>query len=101
MTTHNRAYMLIYVLPKSGVNVFTNMAIDEITDTGIVASDREGKRHKFEADTIVIAMGYSPNTSLYDALKDEIPELYRIGDCVKPRNIADAIREASYVARLI
>lgn len=101
MTATNRTYMLTSILPRSDVKMFTNMHIAEITDEGIVADDKEWKQHKFEGDTIVLALGYTANTALYEALKDKVPELYRIGDCAKPRNIADAVREGAYVARQI
>lgn len=93
--------MLTHVLPKSGIIVFTSMRIDEITDEGVVATDKAWRNVRFEADTVVIAMGYAVDTTLYEALKGEVLELYRIGDCVKPRRIADAVREAAYIARQI
>ena len=31
-------------------------------------------------DTVVLAIGGRPETSLYDSLKDEIKEIYNIGD---------------------
>ena len=101
MITLNRAYMLTVLLPKYGVKTFTNMHIEEITGEGVVAIDKGWKRHNFEADTVVIAMGYTPNRTLYEGLKDEAPELYMIGDCVKPRKVIDAVHEGAYVARQI
>lgn len=101
MFATNRSYMLDVILPKAGVNIFTNMHIQEITDEGVVATDKEWNIHKFEADTVILAMGYASDITLYEALRDHVQELYMIGDCVKPRTIADAIREAGYVARQI
>lgn len=97
----NRAYLVDDVLSRAGVNMVTDMHIDEITEKRVMAMDQEGKAHTFEADTVVLAMGYSPNTHLYESIQGKVPELYRIGDCVKARQIPDAVREAAYLARKI
>jgi len=52
-------------------------------------------------DTIVFALGMKPNNNLKERLQGKVPELYEVGDCIKPRNIIDAIDEAARVARLI
>ncbi len=96
-----RTYMLQVLLPKNGVKVQTNMLIQEITDDGVIALDKDWKRHEFQCDTVVNALGYVPNTELSDVLNGQIKEFYRIGDCVKPRNILYAVQEAAYVARQI
>jgi 2,4-dienoyl-CoA reductase-like NADH-dependent reductase (Old Yellow Enzyme family)/NADPH-dependent 2,4-dienoyl-CoA reductase/sulfur reductase-like enzyme len=101
MPTMTRTYMLKVLLPKWGVKALTNMQLQEITDDGIVALDKEWKRHKFESDMVVNALGYVPNITLSEALSGEVREFYTIGDCVRPRNILHAVREAAYIARQI
>jgi len=49
----------------------------------------------------VIALGYRPNPDHYEALRAENMELYAIGDCEKPRSVADAVDEGARVARQI
>jgi 2,4-dienoyl-CoA reductase-like NADH-dependent reductase (Old Yellow Enzyme family)/thioredoxin reductase len=97
----NSSYMLGTVLPRSGVKMVTNMYTEEITDDGIIATDRERNKHKFEADTVIIARGYTPSTTLFEALEGNVSQLYRIGDCRKPRHIAAAVHEGAYIARQI
>jgi len=46
-----------------------------------------------EYDTIVTAMGNQVQAELYFALKGQVKELYRIGDCVAPRKIDMAIHD--------
>jgi len=96
-----RTYMLFVLLPKYGVQGFTGMGIEEITDREVIVADREGKRQKIKADTVVIALGYSPNMSLYEALRAENIELYAIGDCEKARTVADAVHEGAHLAHQI
>lgn len=103
MYSVNRAYVLTVLLPKYGIKTFTNMHIEEIKGEGVVARarDQEWKKYIFEADTVVIAMGYTPNRAIYEGLSDQVQELYMIGDCVKARQIANAVHEGAYVARQI
>jgi len=42
-------------------------------------------------------MGNDADDALYFALKGNVPELYRIGDCVAPRKVDMAIHEG-YIA---
>jgi thioredoxin reductase len=44
-------------------------------------------------DAIVLSTPASPNDALYYFLKGTVSNLYRIGDCLAPRNIASAIVE--------
>jgi pyruvate/2-oxoglutarate dehydrogenase complex dihydrolipoamide dehydrogenase (E3) component len=53
------------------------------------------------AETVVLALGASPLNHLFNTLKDKIPEIYAVGDCVKPRTILEAVREAYDVAKNI
>jgi 2,4-dienoyl-CoA reductase-like NADH-dependent reductase (Old Yellow Enzyme family)/thioredoxin reductase len=94
-----RTYMLQVILPKWGIMSFANTKIMEITDDGVVTLQKDWSSRTLEADTVINAMGYVPNNSLGEALSGEVRNLYMIGDCVKPRNILNAIHEAAYVAR--
>jgi 2,4-dienoyl-CoA reductase-like NADH-dependent reductase (Old Yellow Enzyme family)/thioredoxin reductase len=96
-----RTYMVFVLLPKYGVQGVTGMRIEEIADREIVMSDRRGKKEKMKADTVVIALGYRPNMSLYESLKSENVELYAVGDCEKARCVADAVYDGAYVGRRI
>ena len=42
---------------------------------------------------VVLAMGYSPNTALYQDLKDQV-EITNVGDSIKARKVLDAVKEA-------
>lgn len=101
MDSMNKMYLFTNLLPKYDVRLFTSMQVEEITAKGVVAIDKEWKRHTFEADTVVIAAGYTPNVSLYEQLIDSVPEIYRIGDCIRPGQIINAIHDGAYIARQI
>jgi pyruvate/2-oxoglutarate dehydrogenase complex dihydrolipoamide dehydrogenase (E3) component len=50
-------------------------------------------------DTVVLATGPKANDGLYFALKGEVENLHRIGDCVAPRKLDHAIYEGYLAGR--
>jgi NADPH-dependent 2,4-dienoyl-CoA reductase/sulfur reductase-like enzyme len=96
-----KAYFMRNVLPKLSLKVFTSMNIAQIAGSALVVFDQKGQRYEFEADNVVLAVGYTPNRALYETLVGKFPEVYNIGDSRKPRKITDAIHEAWYVAQQI
>jgi mycofactocin system FadH/OYE family oxidoreductase 2 len=65
-----------------GLNVYSNELID------------------FEGyDTVVLAAGNQSREDLYFQLKDKVPEIYRVGDCVAPRKTDMAIVDGHRVGR--
>jgi 2,4-dienoyl-CoA reductase-like NADH-dependent reductase (Old Yellow Enzyme family)/thioredoxin reductase len=101
MEIMNRARLVITLLPKYGIQALTKTEIEEIVEDGVIVRLPEGKRQKIEADTVVLALGFMPDHKLYETLKGKIPRLYRIGDCVKPRAVVDAVHEGACIARHI
>lgn len=52
-------------------------------------------------DTVVVVTPRLPNEELYLSLKGKLKGLYRVGDCVAPRNIRAAILEGHRVGKRI
>ena len=50
-------------------------------------------------DTVVLATGGKANDELYLALKDEVANVHRIGDCLAPRKLDHAIYEGELAGR--
>ncbi len=67
-----------------GLNVYSNEMIDF---TGY--------------DTVVLAAGNVADDGLYFELKDRVPEIHRVGDCVAPRKTDMAIIEGHRVGRAL
>ncbi len=97
----NKAYLMQVVWNKLGIKVLFNTEIEEITKDGVLAMDRQWQRQQIKADTVVLARGYVSRKELHAALAGQVPELFALGDCVKPRQIRDAVHEAAYIARQI
>jgi len=92
---------LLKLLADTNVRILTDTNVLEITDEGIAIADKDGKKSTLEADTVVLALGLKPCGELLEALKDKVPEVYAIGDCVEPRKVLNAIEEGFRTARLI
>ena len=78
----------------------TNTTVEEITDKGVKVS-RQGVSDFIKGDKVVLAVGFKAHNQLIEALKGKVPELYSVGDCVKPRLIKEAIEEGFCIGRKI
>jgi mycofactocin system FadH/OYE family oxidoreductase 2 len=52
-------------------------------------------------DSVVVAFGNDADEALYFALKGQVRELYRVGDCVAPRRVDSAILEGYLAGRRV
>jgi 2,4-dienoyl-CoA reductase-like NADH-dependent reductase (Old Yellow Enzyme family)/thioredoxin reductase len=87
-------WSLLKEMEERGVQNMTNVSYEEISKEGLVVL-LNGERKLLKADTIVIAAGLESNNNLYSILKNEIEELYLIGDAIKTRTVLEAVQEAT------
>jgi 2-enoate reductase len=92
---------LVAELADNGVETLTNLEIKEITGSGITGTDKDGNTVTVEGDKVVLAMGMTSRNSLYDEVKDKVPEVYLIGDSLVPRRVAEATREGYRIGSTI
>lgn len=86
-------WIIIDRLEKAGIRMETLAKVEKITERGIWISRQDITYEFFEADSVVIAVGMASANSLARKLEGKVPELYQIGDCVKPRQVKEAIEE--------
>ena len=92
-----RAVLITRMLSK-GVHVLTEAKVTEITEDTI-SYEKDGEVHTITgADTLVLAMGYRPNTKLADDLAAAGVTTHVLGDANKCGNIRDAIGDGYKVA---
>jgi len=105
-----------YILPEikkyedeDRAEVITGMYVKEIVANGILceppgatpntfdvpAMVTVGAEKLIECDTIVVGTGREPLNHLFRELQGKVPELYAIGDCVKPRWAYNATGEGA------
>jgi NADPH-dependent 2,4-dienoyl-CoA reductase/sulfur reductase-like enzyme len=85
-------------LKSKGVQILTSTKAVRFTPDGLWVEDQQGLKKLTGYDAIVIAMGARPQNELAPILKDKVPEVYIIGDAVKPREVMEAILEATETA---
>ncbi len=85
--------VLLGHLKGSHVNLLTECRVEKITADSVIYKDKNSKENKIAADTVVLAIGDRPDASLYESLKDEIGEIYNIGDSNGGGIIPNAVYE--------
>jgi dimethylamine/trimethylamine dehydrogenase len=96
-------------LHRAGVAVRTAHTVEAVTATTVTGVDAFGEPFAYETDAVVLVTQRVSDTALYDALYADpaalaangIDAVYRIGDCVAPRLIADVIFDGHRLAREI
>ena len=90
--------LLITLLNENGVAFMTGVKLDEITDAGVTVIDKAWKRVDIPADTVVLSFGFVPRAEVTESFRDIIPDVHFIGDCRKPNDLLQAVRDAFNVA---
>lgn len=91
-------------LSEKGAVMTTLTETVEVTAGGVLVEHiYSNQRRLIPADLVVLALGGEPCAELYFALKSAAPtlEVHRIGDCLAPRQLYDALLEATRTARLL
>lgn len=87
-------------LKKAGIKMETNTTVQEITEEGVKV--RRGDVAGFiRGDAVVLAVGFTANQPFNEKIKEKVPEVYAIGDCVQPRMIKEAMEEGFLIGRKI
>jgi len=95
---------LVNKLIENGVYIYPNSPLYEIRENGVHAVYKAASYPYllfFKADTVVLATGYRSENGLVEELKNVIPEVYAIGDCIEPRHALEAMEEGADIARKI
>ena len=89
--------MLLERLNKLGVEIHLESNVLKAGRiTKIKGSDNKIKT--IEIETIVSAIGYEANRSLFEIISKRIKNIHLIGDCKKVNDIANAIHTGAFVA---
>ena len=101
VATHDLVLWKQRVLPHDIV-VTPHTTVVRIEPGKVIVVDRfaEGER-ELPADVVVLGTYERPSQDLYMALKGHVQSLFRIGDCVAPRRIEQAILEGRRVGEQV
>lgn len=88
---------LTTLMAENKVEILTSAALTKITDLGAVVKVN-GEEKLVEADTVITAVGYRSDNSLYNELKEYAGEVYLLGDAQKVSNLMNAVWNAYELA---
>jgi 2,4-dienoyl-CoA reductase-like NADH-dependent reductase (Old Yellow Enzyme family)/thioredoxin reductase len=88
-----RKFLIMDRLNKKGVKILTQKEATEVKADGLVV-EKDGQPETItDVDALVWAVGSTPDTSMEKLLEDKNIPLSKVGDCVEPRKILDAVHE--------
>ncbi len=96
-----RRWFLFDLWPSLDIGVVAKSTFQEVTDRGLVVRGIEGDCRLIEADSIVFALDLVSSREMETSLSGRVAQLHMIGDCVRPREIVNAVHEGAAVARSI
>ena len=93
--------MLERLVPFYGTDVRCRTTAVKATENGLIIRDLDtGAEETIPADTVILAVGFTPDRELYKAMQ-ECDEVYAIGDCKEFHNVHSAVWDAFEVANHI
>ena len=93
--------MLERLVPFYGTDVRCRTTAVKTTEAGLIIRDLDtGAEETIPADTVILAVGFTPDRELYNAMQ-ECDEVYAIGDCKEFHNVHSAVWDAFEVANHI
>jgi 2,4-dienoyl-CoA reductase-like NADH-dependent reductase (Old Yellow Enzyme family)/thioredoxin reductase len=91
-------YFLNKRLREKGVHILTSTKGVRFEKGGLWVEDPQGTRKLEGFDSIVLALGSTPDDEIVHSLEGKVPEVYVIGDASKPREVMEALLEGEEVA---
>jgi 2,4-dienoyl-CoA reductase (NADPH2) len=82
------------------VPLYLHSRVLEITDKAIIITLGDDI-FSLPADTVILAVGMQPENKLAQELEGLVPQLYTLGDCVKPKDAAAIAYHAARLAAVI
>ena len=97
---HTNKDMLERLVPYRGIQVVAGARVKEYRN-GILTADTADGEKPIPCDSVILAVGYREEDSLYRQIEFDVPELYLLGDAKKVSNIMYGIWDAFEVANHI
>jgi len=96
-----RCRILLARLREASVRLLLNVSLIAIRPEGAMVIRLDGKTEAIEVDTVVLATAPKPNREILKKVENLAPEVFVIGDAMRPRKILDAITEGWMVGQRI
>lgn len=97
---HANEDMLKDLVRFKKIDLKVNTCVTSASEEGFILKSGD-KEEVIAADSVIVAIGYMSEKSLYDELKFEVPNVHLLGDASQVSNVMYAIWNAYEVARNI
>ncbi len=96
----NRFYLL-YSLKEQGVLILASRKILKVEGKQAIFKKNDGSEESYLFDSLIISVGFESRDTLFQELRESEfkRKVYKIGDCVEPRDFYHAIQEGAKVGR--
>jgi 2-enoate reductase len=94
---HANSDMLLALIPFKGIRVLTSTRVKGYQEGLLICDTPDGPEH-LNCDAVILAVGYEPDRSLFEAVRFNVPEIYLLGDARRVANIMYAVWDAFEVA---
>ena len=85
-------WSILQDIHRRGIRSQLSSRAVEITPESVIF-EKDGQTGSLPARTVVLAIGVESVNELYEEIKDQVEEIYLIGDAKKPRKALEAVRE--------
>lgn len=92
---------LLQLLREGKVETLTGWRLAGIEKGGVWLQAPNWQEKRLQVDSVILALGLTPNQELLNPLQEKFSAVYIIGDCREPRKIYQAIHEGAFVGRTI
>ena len=92
---------IIDTLAYKDIEVLLNSACKKVSGNKVLINTPDGEK-ELEADTVILSVGFRPDTKFFHSIDSEIPKnVWCLGDAKQPSNIMYAIADGNAVGRAI
>ena len=83
------------------VTILTETLCQAIEPDGVIVKKADGSVEKLPCDTAAYCVGMHSDQDIFMEVYDCAPEVYRVGGCIKPGTIREAIQTGFFTASII
>jgi len=81
------------------ITIYDHTTVCGVTASSVNVKNEKGDKKILASDTVILAVGYVGTSDFYNALNEDVREVYQIGDNRRARKILNATHEAYRIAR--
>lgn len=90
--------LLLKKLQEVNVQIHTGCRGQKVTEKGVLCLDAQNQEILISGTTVICALGLRARRDVAEELRDCVPQVFEIGDCVRPATITQAIYQGYHAA---